>query len=216
MWIRTILKKIVYAWQAKKIRKSVTITGSHYVVGPTGSVVLSDGSTPEDIVLADHVFVFGSLMSQSHGKIYIGDHSLIGRHVMIESVESISIGRGVTIANDVVVTDNNTHPISPAFMEARALSPLNSPLHLWKWSAHKPVSIGDFSWIGERSRICKGVTIGRYCVIAANSVVTKDVPDYCIAAGNPAKIVRTCTNEIPEPEGCGELEIYMKEDGARV
>lgn len=215
MKLRTLIKKAAYAWQLHKFRKLVTMTGTHYTIGPSGSVVFADGSSATDIILDDHVFVFGSLMSQSHGKIIIGDHSRVGRGVMIQSVESIKIGRGVTIARDVVVTDNNTHPTSFYFKQARALAPLNSPMHLWKWSAHKPVSIGDFTWIGERSRICKGVTIGNNCVIAAHSVVTKDVPDNCIAAGNPAKIVKTNIENMPEPEGCKEFETYMKEHGTR-
>ncbi len=216
MKLRSIIKKAAYAWQLHKFRKLVTMTGTHYTIGPSGSVSFADGSSQSDIILDDHVFVFGSLMSQSHGKITIGDHSRVGRGVMIQSVESITIGRGVTIARDVVVTDNNTHPTSLYFKQARALAPLNSPMHLWKWSAHKPVSIGDFTWVGERSRICKGVSIGKNCVIAAHSVVTKDVPDNCIAAGNPAKIVKTNIEEMPEPESCKEFEIYMKENGTRL
>lgn len=216
MNIRSVIKKVAYAWQLHKFRKLVTMTGTHYTIGPSGSVSLADGSSPVDIILDDHVFVFGSLMSQSHGKITIGNHSRIGRGVMIQCVESITIGRGVTIARDVVVTDNNTHPTSFYFKQARALAPLNSPMHLWKWSAHKPVSIGDFTWVGERSRICKGVTIGKNCVIAAHSVVTKDVPDNCIAAGNPAKIVKMNIENTPEPVGCEEFDNYMKEHGTSI
>ena len=216
MKLRSIIKKAAYAWQLHKFRKLVTMTGTHYTIGPSGSVVFADGSNSSDIVLSDNVFIFGSLMTQSHGKINIGDHSRVGRGVMIQSVESITIGRGVTIARDVVITDNNTHPTSLYFKQARALSAMDSPMHLWKWSAHKPVFIGDFTWVGERSRICKGVTIGKNCVIAAHSVVTKDVPDNCIAAGNPAKIVKTNIEEMPEPEGCKEFEIYMKEHGTRI
>lgn len=214
--MRNTIKKIVYAWQARKFRKLVTMNGSHYTINPSGSVSLADGSTSADIILDDNVFIFGALMSQSHGKIIIGDHSRIGRGAMIQSVESITIGRGVTIARDVVVTDNNTHPTSLHFKQARALAPLNSPMHLWKWSSHKPVLIDDFTWVGERSRICKGVTIGKNCVIAANSVVTKDVPDNCIAAGNPAKIVKTNIEDVPEPEGCVDFDQYMKTYGASI
>lgn len=57
--------------------------------------------------------------------------------------------------------------------------------------------IGKNVWIGEHARICKGVTIGDGSVIAANSVVTKDVPALSIAAGNPAKIVKENIDQVP-------------------
>ena len=51
------------------------------------------------------------------------------------------------------------------------------------------VTIGEDSWIGENVCIC-GASIGKHCVIGANSVVTKDIPDYCVAAGIPAKVIK--------------------------
>ena len=68
----------------------------------------------------------------------------------------------------------------------------------WKYSASKPIRIGENVWIGENVRICKGVTIGNNAVIAACSVVTKDVPANAIAAGNPAKIVKTDIDKIDD------------------
>ena len=52
------------------------------------------------------------------------------------------------------------------------------------------VKIGDDSWIGINVAILRNVTIGRHCGIGANSVVTKDIPPYSIAAGNPARIIK--------------------------
>ena len=53
-----------------------------------------------------------------------------------------------------------------------------------------PVIIGDNVWVGEKATIVANIKIGQGCVIAANSVVTKDVPPYCVVAGCPAKIVK--------------------------
>jgi acetyltransferase-like isoleucine patch superfamily enzyme len=53
-----------------------------------------------------------------------------------------------------------------------------------------PVLIGDCVWIGDKATILPGVTIGKGSVIGANAVVTKDVPDYCMAAGNPAVVLK--------------------------
>lgn len=66
-------------------------------------------------------------------------------------------------------------------------------------SANAPIAIGRNCWIGQNARIQKGVTIGDNSIIAANSVVTKDVPANAIAAGNPAKIVKTDIDQIPAP-----------------
>lgn len=57
------------------------------------------------------------------------------------------------------------------------------------------VNIGDNVWIGGNSVICPGVTIGDNCVIGAGSIVTKDIPDWSIAAGNPCKVIRQITED---------------------
>ena len=71
------------------------------------------------------------------------------------------------------------------------------------------MTIGNYVWVGENSRICKGVTIGDNAIIAANSVVTKDVPANSIAAGNPARIVKTNLEEVPDPVGCNEFDEWL-------
>ncbi len=57
----------------------------------------------------------------------------------------------------------------------------------------KEITIGDNVWIGGSTVVCPGVQIGSNVVIGAGSVVTKDIPDWCIAAGNPCKVIRTIT-----------------------
>lgn len=65
------------------------------------------------------------------------------------------------------------------------VSPLKRPL-----VSKGPITIGDNVWIGDKVTILSGVTIGNCAVIAANAVVTKDVPAYCVVAGNPAREIR--------------------------
>ena len=77
-------------------------------------------------------------------------------------------------------------------------TPVDHDLRMWKHSVHAPIIIGENVWIGSHVRICKGVTIGDNSVVAANSVVTKDVPANCIVAGNPAKIVKTEIDKMDE------------------
>jgi len=70
----------------------------------------------------------------------------------------------------------------------------------WKHVAHAPVAVKDKAWIGFNVSILKGVTIGEGAVIGACSVVTRDVPAYAVAVGNPARVVRSLTVATPAPE----------------
>lgn len=99
----------------------------------------------------------------------IGNGTYINRNTLIVSRENVTIGRDCRISWDVVIMDSDLHP-------------LNSPTVI-----HKPVTIRDKAWIGCRSIILKGVTIGEGAVIAAGSVVTRDIPPYTIYGGSPAR-----------------------------
>jgi coenzyme F420-reducing hydrogenase beta subunit len=85
----------------------------------------------------------------------------------------IKIGKNCHIAKEVIIRDLDGHYIEDAY-----------------YRTAKPVYIGDDVWLGYRSMIMKGVTIGNGAIVAAGSVVTKDIPPHCIAAGNPAKVIR--------------------------
>ena len=91
----------------------------------------------------------------------------------------------------MIITDNNTHPLSVRFREVWSMMPPSSELHLWKWSQRSPVTIKENVWVGEYARICKGVTIGKNAIIGANAVVTKDVPSGEIWGGVPARKIET-------------------------
>lgn len=212
--LRTIIKRIVYKLCLMRAKKKATFNGKHYKVNMAAKIMLSDGSTSKDIILGDHVCLYGQLASQNNGKIEIGDYTRIGRNCEIRCVESVKIGSHTTIAKEVIISDNNTHPTSVRFRWVRAEQEDNSEMHLWKYSAHKAVSIGDNVWIGERSRICKGVTIGNNSVIGAGSIVTKDVPDNSIAVGSPAKIVKTDIENIPDPTNCETFNRFIRQYGS--
>lgn len=212
MLLRRFLKYIVYKIQYLRAKKRICLKGSTYNVGPHFSIVMSDGSSMEDIQIDDKVDLYGCLYSQSHGKIIIGHNCRLGLNATIRSVDSVTLGNYVIVSEGVMITDNNSHPIVPLFEYYRTQAPSSSTLHLWKHSDHKPIVIEDNVWIGEFARICKGVTLGKNSIVGANAVVTKDVPSNCIVAGNPAKIIKTDIDKLPLPTTCPEfdrlIEIY--------
>ena len=142
------------------------------------------------IRIGNNCEILGSLLSMDDGKIEIGDYTEIRGETFIGCVDNIKIGNYVIISNNIRIFDNNNHPISPKKRKEMCINGFYGDAWRWKHSDHKPVVIEDNVWIGERSTILKGVTIGEGSVIGCNSVVTKDIPPYCIAAGNPAKVVK--------------------------
>ena len=93
------------------------------------------------------------------------------------------IGKNLLTGRWVTITDNGHGSVD---FETMQQTPINRRLF-----SKGDVAIGDNVWIGDKATILPGVTIGDGAVIAANSVVTKDVPAYSVAAGNPARVLKT-------------------------
>ena len=110
------------------------------------------------------------------GEVQIGDHVWVGPYTLLEgSNAKLTIGNYVSIDAGVMIYthDSTKHYVSGGICP-------------FEYGA---VSIGDYTVIGTMSIIRHGVKIGDHCVIAANSYVKEDIPDYSIAAGNPAKVI---------------------------
>lgn len=121
-------------------------------------------------------------------EVSIGDNSFIGSSNLVSAVR-IDIGSDILMSWGCTVVDHNSHAI--------AWSERADDVRDWyhgrkSWMAVKaaPVTICDRAWIGFNVIILKGVTIGRGAIVAAGSVVTKDVAPYTIVGGNPARLIR--------------------------
>lgn len=186
-FILNIINRFMYLRWSKK----VTIKGNGVCFYRTTHISLSEGATPNNIILNSHCRIHGSLSACAKGVIQMGEYSQIGPGSIIRCVNSVIVGDLTAMATNVVISDNNTHPVNPLDREIMRKTPMGSFERSWQNSDNAPIIIGRNCWIGENVRICKGVTIGDGSVIAANAVVTKDVPANAVAAGNPARIVKT-------------------------
>ena len=125
------------------------------------------------------------------GEVIIGDFCHIGPYGNIYCCEKIEIGNNVLIAHNVDIFDSDTHPLSPIEREAHYKAIIDGSYKFKKFNFKpKPIKICDKAWIGAKAIILKGVTIGEAAIVAAGSVVTKDVKPYTIVAGNPAKKIK--------------------------
>lgn len=137
---------------------------------------------------ADSIVETRVFFDRPDARITIGDRTSIGNSMLV-AAESIYIGNDVLISWDVTIVDHNSHALD---FEDRANDVLDWAKGAKDWSKVKirPVVIGDKVWIGFGVKILKGVTVGEGAVIAAGSVVTKDVPPRHVVGGNPARVIR--------------------------
>ena len=106
--------------------------------------------------------------------IKIGSHSHINRSCFIDARAGVTIGNNVSISHNVSII-TGSHDIQSINFSG----------------VFRPIKIDDYVWIGINSTILQGVHIGKGAVVAAGSVVTKDIPPYTIVGGVPAKIIST-------------------------
>jgi acetyltransferase-like isoleucine patch superfamily enzyme len=146
--------------------------------------------------LLQNQFIFES----TGGKITVGDGVFINSGTKVISRSSIQIGDGVMIAWGCAIYDHDSHSISyldriadhdqvlTDFVDSDLLANKD-----WSKVESAPITICDHVWLGFDVVVLKGVTIGEGAIVGARAVVTKDVPPWSIAAGNPARVVK----EIP-------------------
>lgn len=120
-------------------------------------------------------------------QITIGNNVSIGEDCHITAINRIQIGNNVLLGKKITITDNSH---GRSVFEELSTPPRDRPMY-----SRGPVIIEDGAWLGDKVSILPNVRIGKNAIIGANSVVTKDIPANCIAAGNPAKIIKEMKNE---------------------
>lgn len=196
----SFIKRILNQYRLKSVQKKVfssAIFGRNAIITSSANIKLLNGSVKDDIKIGDNFKISGELISSHRGKIEIGNNCLVGPRCYVGAVNLVKIGDYVMISNNVVIIDNNNHPVHPLDRLIMINNGYGHSYRSWQYAISKPIIIHDNVWIGRNSIINKGVTIGENSIVAAGSVVTKDVPPNCIVGGNPAKVVKININQEP-------------------
>jgi acetyltransferase-like isoleucine patch superfamily enzyme len=184
-----------WAWRYAQRRGAVTAStpaGRRFAAFGAGSMLAFPPGTTfgeSSIVIGADVLV-GALVTLSAGMVpgqdlgpapvlRIGDRCVIGRGSHIVAHQLVEIGADVFTGPYVYVTDQN-----------HGYEDLDVPIGR-QWPVNNPVSIGAGSWLGAGAIVLPGTSIGRNVVVAGGSVVRGVIPDHCVVAGVPARVVRS-------------------------
>jgi acetyltransferase-like isoleucine patch superfamily enzyme len=170
--------------------RATCVAGPGARIAP-GARIINIGGRSELIRIGASSIVEGELLVFAHGgRIAVGDWCFIGPGTRIWSGSAIEIGHRVLVSHGVNIFDNLTHPVSPRDRHAhfRHIATQGHPRDIDL--GDRPVRIEDDAWIAAGATVLRGVRIGRGAIVGAAAVVTRDVPDYAVVAGNPARVVR--------------------------
>ncbi len=187
--LKKIFRSIKITRQKNRIKRCAQLGND--VTFSTSSFCVNTGPK-ENVRIGNHCCFRGGIQALFGGKVRIGNNLFFGSGSCIQAKEQVVIGDNVIIASNVLIVDNNNHPVSPPKREEMSMCEdyMTDPLWTWEYACSKPIIIEDNVWIGRDSRILKGVTVGRGSIVALGAIVTKDVPAYTVVAGNPAVVVK--------------------------
>lgn len=170
--LKSAYARDIFSQQCYSIGQNISLREIPDVVG-FGKIVIGDDVAFRgkiELVVPTHIY--------PNSTIAIGDRTHVGKRTSIRAAQSIYIGNDCLIASDVRIYDYNGHPLDPA---KRLMKQGNSKDEV------RSVVVEDNVWIGQGAFIQQGVTIGTGAIVAANSVVTKDVKPNTVVFGVPAR-----------------------------
>jgi acetyltransferase-like isoleucine patch superfamily enzyme len=161
------LRGFIYQYKFKSIGKKCSL-------GSKITITVLDNN----IQLSNNVAIRNNVIIGGRGELTIGRNTVINEQSIIACYEKVEIGEDVMFAPRCYVLDID-----------HAYSNKEIPISKQGYKT-SPVKIGDGVWLGTQVVVTRGVVIGEGAIVAANSVVTKDIPPYTIAAGIPAKVIK--------------------------
>ncbi len=162
LWVKLFLNPLKH----RKGKNSRICRHTRMDVMPFNNFVLGNDSTIEDF----------TTVNNGVGDVLIGDRVRVGMSNVL--IGPVTIGNDVMLAQHIVLSGLNHG------YEDISIVPHQQPV------TRKRITLEDEVWIGANSVVVAGVTIGKHSVIAAGSVVTKDIPPYSVAVGNPARVIK--------------------------
>jgi acetyltransferase-like isoleucine patch superfamily enzyme len=195
----TLVSKLRHLWRLPWLEKTQSVAGFYWslksqlyyrlffghigkkskIIAPMRLKNVHNIRIGDDVLINKYSFLFTWAPPEAKTPcITIGDGSVIGHMNHITCLDEIIIGRQVLTADRVYISDHS-----------HGFSDITVPIMKQPSVSKGTVKIGDGTWLGENVVVlcCK---IGKNCVIGANSVVLNDIPDYCVAVGAPARVVR--------------------------
>lgn len=163
-------------------KSKVNIEGGEFAINASWFKVRSRRYTSElricmggELIVKGNFYLYqGASIHVAEGaKLVLGKNSFLNTNSTLNCFKYIQIGENCAISDNVSIHDSDSHILNGNIDEVS-----------------KPVVIKNNVWIGKNVTILKGVTIGEGVVIGAGSIVTKDIPDYCLAVGNPARVIK--------------------------
>ena len=162
LWIQWFVNPFYH----KKGKGAIVRPRTRMDVVPWNKFELGDDSTIEDF----------SAINNGVGPVIIGDRTKIGLSNTI--IGPVTIGNDIRLAQNITLSGLNHN-----------YEDVSMPIHVQGVST-APIVIEDETWIGANVVVVAGVTIGKHSIVAAGSIVTKDIPPYSVAVGNPARVLK--------------------------
>lgn len=187
------VKKYIYTGYFKKDFKAF---GANSIINPSFLMLVGakNISIGRDCYIGSHVQLTAWLDVNGqpyNPEIILGNNCSIGDDSHVSCINKIVFGDGVRLGKKILITDNSHGLFDP---EQLQIEPNKRPMF-----SKGPIIIEDNVWIGEKASIMANVKIGKGTIVAANSVVTKDIPPYSLVAGCPARIIKqlqeSCTSK---------------------
>lgn len=179
-------KRIYSAVRYRFVRRKLNACGCNFSVGfPFYGHELQNVSIGDNFSAGERLKLrtFSAWRSQKFSPcIKIGNNVSIQTDCHISAINSVEIGDDVLMASFVYISDH-----SHGYCDERDVVP---PPIIRNLSSKGGVKIGNKVWLGEKVTVLSGVSIGEGAIIGANAVVTRDIPPFSVAAGNPARIIK--------------------------
>jgi len=174
--LKILYREPLLRYRCEHVGRGLFLEGALPLIEGNGAIRIGDNVR----IGGRNSWAVGLKMSED-ARLVIGDRVNIGYHNSISVAKGVQIGDDTLFAPDVRVFDNPTHPLSPGARLRHETFSLDEA---------RPIVIGRNVWVGTGSMILRGVTIGVGAIIAAMSVVTRDVPPATLAGGTPARVIR--------------------------